>query len=146
LEFIAALKDLAKIDLPDQVIVDAWNALLLDFPPERIELLRSLKNRYSLFLFSNTNALHHAHFHNMFRRDFGGESMDDLFKKAYYSQVMKMRKPDKASFEFIIRENKLDPAETLFVDDALINIEGAKSAELIAHYLAPGTTILDLDL
>ena len=39
-----------------------------------------------------------------------------------------MRKPDRASFEHILRENRLEGQETLFVDDAVINVEGAEQA------------------
>ncbi len=60
--------------------------------------------------------------------------------------MLRLRKPDKSSFEYIIRENQLDPSTTLFVDDALVNIEGARAAGLVGHHLVPGTTILDLKL
>jgi putative hydrolase of the HAD superfamily len=56
---------------------------------------------------------------------------------------MGMRKPDRASFEYILSENQLKGSETLFVDDAIVNVEGAEQAGLRGLYLRPGVTLLD---
>lgn len=137
-----------RLSLPgtgyDQVI-DAWNVMLLDFPEERVQFLNQLKNKYRLFLFSNTNAIHLKAFHKSFREVYG-MAMDDLFEKAYYSHVINHRKPDVAAFEFVIKDSALDAAETLFIDDALVNVEGARQAGLQAVHLTDGKTILDLGL
>jgi HAD superfamily hydrolase (TIGR01509 family) len=145
-QFIDSLKELTGTSAPDEEILGAWNALLLDFPPERIELLKKLSKRYRIFLFSNTNALHLTAFHQIYRDAFGeaAGSLDDHFEKAYYSHLLGMRKPDKAPFEHILTENGLIAAETLFVDDALVNVEGAESAGMKGFYLKPGMTILDI--
>ncbi len=57
-EFLDSLRDLADLPPADEDLVSSWNAMLGVFPPERIELLKRLKTRFRLFLFSNTNALH----------------------------------------------------------------------------------------
>ena len=54
------------------------------------------------------------------------------------------RKPDLAGYEQIIIENGLDPKQTLFVDDALMNVEGAIRAGLKGLYLPPGMFITDI--
>jgi putative hydrolase of the HAD superfamily len=54
-----------------------------------------------------------------------------------------MRKPEIESFRHILKENQLIGGETLFVDDALINVEGAEKAGLKGLFLRPGTTITD---
>jgi len=144
-QFINELKSMINPDVPDEIVVNAWNALLLDFPAERIELLKRLGKKYRLFLFSNTNALHLEALRKIYRSTFSDGELDDHFEKSYYSNVLGLRKPDKASFEFIINENKLNPASTLFVDDALINVEGANAAGLKGFYLEPGKTIIDIN-
>ncbi len=131
-------------ELTDERVMKAWNALLLDFPAERIELLRSLARRYRVFLFSNTNAIHLEAFRKIYKDTFGGGSLDDHFEKAYYSHLMGLRKPDPTPFKQIIKDNGLVASETLFVDDALINVEGAIAAGLQGLYLKPGMTILDI--
>jgi putative hydrolase of the HAD superfamily len=142
-QFIDAIRQAGGLTATDQAIVDGWNALLLDFPAERIHLLRQLKGNYRLFLFSNTNALHLAALREIYTKTFGSGSLEDLFEKTYYSHLMGMRKPDKASYEHILQENGLIGPETLFVDDAIINVEGAEQAGLKGLFLRPGISLLD---
>jgi glucose-1-phosphatase len=144
-EFIGALRHLGGLSqVPEQTIVDGWNALLLDFPPERIRLISELRKTYRLFLFSNTNALHLAALRQIWSNSFGGDgSLDDYFEKTYYSHLMGMRKPDPESFGVILKENNLKGQETLFVDDAILNVEGAEQAGLKGLFLRPGISLLD---
>jgi HAD superfamily hydrolase (TIGR01509 family) len=143
-EFIHSIRQLASLShVPDQGIIESWNALLLDFPAERIQLLQELRKSYRLFLFSNTNALHLAALRQIWTNSFSDGSLDDIFEKTYYSHLMGMRKPDPESFGFILKENKLIGQETLFVDDAIVNIEGAEQAGLKGLFLRPGISLLD---
>lgn len=142
-QFIDSIRQLTGLEVPDQVIIDSWNALLLDFPPERIQLLKHLRKSYRLFLFSNTNALHLAALQQIWSAAFDGGSLDDYFEKTYYSHLLGMRKPDRESFEHILQENGLKGAETLFVDDAKVNVEGAERAGLRGLFLSPGVSLMD---
>jgi putative hydrolase of the HAD superfamily len=142
-EFIDAIRETGGLTASDQAIIDGWNALLLDFPPERIALLKQLQKNYRIFLFSNTNALHLAALQGIYTRTFGSGSLEDLFERTYYSHLLGMRKPDKASYEYILRENGLEGQETLFVDDAIVNVEGAEQAGLKGLFLRPGISLLD---
>jgi HAD superfamily hydrolase (TIGR01509 family) len=142
-EFIDSVRQLTGLAVPDQDIVDSWNALLLDFPAERIQLLKDLRKKYRLFLFSNTNALHLAALQKIWTGTFGDGSLDQHFEKTYYSHLLKMRKPDRESFEFILEECRLNGQETLFVDDAIVNVEGAELAGLKGLFLRPGISLLD---
>lgn len=143
-QFIDALKELTGLNVPDDTIIRSWNALLLDFPPERIQLLKELRKKYRTFLFSNTNALHLAALQQTYATAFGeGAMLEEHFEKTYYSHTLGLRKPDTASFEYILRENNINGSETLFVDDALVNVEGAERAGLKGLYLRPGISLLD---
>jgi HAD superfamily hydrolase (TIGR01509 family) len=144
-EFIQHLRKLGNLNVPDETIVKAWDALLLDFPKERIDLLKKLRNDYRVFLFSNTNALHMKTVRRIYNDTFENGTLDELFEKTYYSNVLGMRKPDVSSYLHITNENKLIPSETLFVDDALINVEGANAAGLRGYFVEPGKTILDIE-
>lgn len=144
-QFIESIQKMAGIQVAPKIVVEAWNALLLDFPPERIKFIKGLKNKYRLFLLSNTSALHHVRFHEMFKQEFGG-SLDDLFDKAYYSHLIRIHKPETAAYKLIVDENGLTADETLFIDDSAANVEGAERAGLKGLHLANGKTILDLGL
>lgn len=124
-EFTAGLIDLLGDQHEEQAIVDAWNAMLLNIPAERLQLLQRLKEQYRTFLFSNTNELHYNAFTEIVRKDHAVPGLDDFFEKAYYSHTLGMRKPDVASFKYILEENDLKPEETLFLDDTAGHLEGA---------------------
>jgi len=145
-QFIDQIKKMIKNPVEDKVVIKAWNALLMDFPAERINFLNTLKLKYRIFLFSNTNGIHHKAFLKKYQLISDNENFDNLFEKAWYSHLIKMRKPDVRAFEFVINEGKIDAGETLFIDDALTNVEGAIQAGLQGVHLQPGKTILDLAL
>jgi FMN phosphatase YigB (HAD superfamily) len=143
-QFVDGVRKIAGLDtVPDRAIIDGWNALLLDFPVERIELLKRLGKTYRIFLFSNTNSLHLAALREIYTHTFGSGALDDHFEKTYYSHLLGMRKPEKESYEYILKENQLQGSETLFVDDAIVNVEGAEQAGLKGLYLRPGISLLD---
>jgi putative hydrolase of the HAD superfamily len=141
--FVQSIQSLSPKKLTEEQVINAWNALLLDFPEERIALLRKLKEKYRLFLLSNTNLIHYRKFQQQIYLQTGGY-LEDLFEKTYYSHTVGLSKPDLAIFRLVIDENKLDPAETIFVDDSEANIEGARQAGLQVAHIAPGTSILDI--
>lgn len=144
-EFINSLRSFVSDDVSNQQLVDAWNALLLPWNKSRVEFLSGLRNKYNLFLFSNTNVIHKEHFFNTFQETFGHMDFDGYFTKAYYSHEFGRRKPHKESFLAILEENNLKAEKTLFIDDSIQHIEGAKEAGLQTIHLT-NRTILDLGL
>ena len=145
-EFREGLKQLFNFDASSEEIDAAWNALLLDIPLSRIELLQKLKPQKRIFLLSNTNAIHKVAFEKILKDATGFSELDPLFEKAYYSHEMEDRKPNVSIFQRVIEENELDLTETLFIDDSAQHIVGAKKAGLNAFHLTTPTTILDLEL
>lgn len=130
--FIRDLKTMSDKNLSDGQVINAWNAMLLDFPPERITLLKKIRSRYRLFLLSNTNALHVTAFNQKLKEVFGISSLDVLFDGVYYSHLIGERKPDVEAYEAVIKENDLNPSMTLFIDDNQVNVDGAEKAGLHA--------------
>src|SRR5690242_15343341 len=88
--FFQAVKAESSLPLTDQQVTDAWNAMLLDFPPERIAFLRELGRRYDLYLLSNTNALHFEAFSRLLQ-EAGLPPLETLFRKVYYSHLINAR-------------------------------------------------------
>ncbi|MCF6222218.1 MAG: HAD family phosphatase [Flavobacteriaceae bacterium] len=134
-EFLSYYKDIFS-KLSNEQFIDSWNSIINDFPKYRLSFLEKIQNNYRLFLLSNTNELHIEYFKNLVGYDFYTRFVDS-FEKIYYSHLIHHRKPEKESFELIIQENKLKVAETLFVDDSLINIIGAKKLGLKTWHLIP---------
>ncbi|TKK71452.1 HAD family phosphatase [Ilyomonas limi] len=132
--------------LADEQIKESWNALLGSFYEDRLQWLDKIKNKYKLFLLSNTNAIHHKAFTKTYQQQTGKRSFDDYFIKAYYSHEIGLRKPYVEAYQYVLNEQGLKAEETLFIDDTLPNIEGAKKAGLQTIHLKPGLSLLDLDL
>jgi len=144
--FLNSLRELAGLPLSDEALTEAWNAMLGVFPEERIALLNRLREKYRLFLFSNTNAIHLDTFRKIYAGAFNNAYFDDHFETAYYSHLLGIRKPETEAYLRILEEQQLDPSHTLFIDDSLPNIEGAVAAGLKGIHLKPGMTILDIGL
>lgn len=143
-DFVGEISRRLNGQVSNDIIRAAWNSMLLRFPPQRIEFLKRLSSKYRLFLFSNTNGIHLDAFRKLYQTSFNGEALDDLFEKAYYSHLMRLRKPDVKSFQFIINDKTLEPARTLFIDDAEINVKGAIEAGLQGLHLKPGVRVEEL--
>lgn len=128
----------------DAAIFDAWNAMLIDLPPDRIALLRKLSEKFRLFLLSNTNELHLAGCKAIFRSVLGREDLSPIFVREYYSHLLGMRKPDREVFDHILHEQGLQGEETLFIDDSIQHVEGGRRAGLFAHHLEAGQSIVSV--
>ena len=129
-DFITELKRYIPAAVPDEEVLDAWNAMILDFPEDRIMLLKKLKPVYRIFLLSNTNSIHYPIYNKQLQEKYKIKNLSELFEKAYFSFRIGMRKPEGEFFMKVINENGLLPEETLFVDDAPMNIEAAKNLGL----------------
>lgn len=119
-----------KPELTDEQIDNAWNSLLIGTMQENHDLLLKLKDKYRTFLLSNNNEIHYNWIIDYLKTTFKINNYDDYFEKAYFSQHMKLRKPNTNIFEQVLKDNQLDPAETLFIDDSPQHIEGAKKVGL----------------
>ncbi|MFN3665840.1 MAG: HAD family hydrolase [Sediminibacterium sp.] len=142
--FYEAFRKETGTDLSNKTIEVAWNALLLDFPPERLTWLEGIKEKYPVYLYSNTNIIHYQCFMKMFEDKFGGKNFNDYFIKAYYSHELGLRKPYADSYKQLLKLENLEAGETLFIDDTLKNIEGAKAAGLQTLWLQPGMVLQEV--
>lgn len=141
--FIDAIKSMMPQSINDAQITAAWNAMLLDFPLRRLQILQQLQLHYNLFLLSNTNEIHEAKFNELLKQQTGFPGLGVFFDKVYYSHRIGMRKPDKAIFKFILQQHDLDAAQTLFIDDSPQHIEAARDLGIQTVWLQKGMTIED---
>lgn len=125
-EFRDYIRDISPIPLTDSQIDDAWNAILIEIPKLRWQLLGALRIKYNTFLFSNTNQINYDRFMAEAEQQYGFNPFEVSFRKAYFSQLMHTRKPKPDGFQMIIDENGLNPAETIFIDDNPTNVQTAK--------------------
>ena len=135
-DFLLGLNKLVPKATQEEVL-EAWNGVLLDFPIYRLEFLEKLSKKYQLFLLSNTDSIHINHFKEKNGDEFYNRFYN-CFEKVYFSYDLGMRKPDEEIYNFVIKENNLNPKTTLFVDDNFDNIEGAKKTGLQVWHLLKG--------
>jgi glucose-1-phosphatase len=141
LDFYKSIREMSNLPLKDVHIRKAWNALLLNFREDSLQYLKRLQKGYRLYLLSNTNAIHHLAFQQIFKNQTGERRFDDYFVKTYYSHQVGLRKPEKEIFEMVLADAGIIARETLFIDDLLKNIEVAASLGIHTHQLLPNEKI-----
>jgi FMN phosphatase YigB (HAD superfamily) len=108
----------------DDEILQAWSAILLDFPLYRLEFLQMLSTKYRLFLLSNTDAIHIETFEQKNGATFYSDFYN-CFEKVYFSFEIGMRKPNSEIYKYVLNEHDLQAKRTLFIDDKKENTDAA---------------------
>ena len=127
---------------PNQ-IVKAWNSMICDFSVESISILKNLQEKYRLFMLSNTNELH-IDLVNQKWKEVENSKMEFLFEKIHLSHELGLRKPYPETFLKVCELNNLKPKNTLFIDDSIQHIEGAKQVGLQTIHLKNITDLADV--
>jgi len=139
--FVNNIKNHVPHHVSANQIVAAWNAMILDFPIKKLELLERLSVEKRIFLLSNTNALHMQKVERELAK-VSDKKLHDYFEKVYLSHEIKMRKPHPEIFEFVCHDAGLNPSKTLFIDDSEQHVIGAKSIGLNAIHLLNSEDLL----
>lgn len=123
--FFNTICKLGKKEVERPLLEKAWNAMLLNYEPERIKQLKQLKNTHRLILLSNTNECHYHFYENKLFNEFG-INLADIFSSVYLSYSLKLLKPDISIYQKILDIEKITAQETLFVEDTLENAQAAE--------------------
>ncbi len=128
-EFCEKLGEMCHRTFTFEEAKEAWLAFFTAVPPYRLDLLLELKKKYRLYLLSNTNPFVMSWARSS---EFtpAGKPLDDYMDKIYTSYEIGYTKPAREIFEFLIRDTRLIPQETLFVDDGASNIAMGKKLGL----------------
>ncbi len=128
-EFVDRINLIAGTDFSEKEILEAWNAMLLNYRPALIEWIKRLRATHRLLLLSNTNDAHFEYFHNKLMAEYG-VTFYQLFDHVYLSHEMGMLKPSHEIFNAVIAEQKLNPKHTLFIEDTNLNAVAAREVGL----------------
>ena len=137
-EFRATLRKYIDKKVDDAEIDNAWNAMLLDLPLERMVLIKSLAQHKRIFLLSNTNSIHISAFYKILAAEGLLDQFEQLFEKIYYSHKIGLRKPDAEVYLHILNDAGLKPETTLFIDDSKQHVLGARACDINATWLEKG--------
>ncbi len=125
-------------------IIEAWNSMIVGIPDYRLEMLRLLKRKYSVYVLSNTNALHLEWIHRYLRREHNVDDFEkELLDHAFYSHLVGDRKPNASLFKFITEDSFMTPALTLYMDDVQENLDVAGKLGFNTHLVKPGDEIAE---
>jgi glucose-1-phosphatase len=143
-EFFKELKKQIRHQGPDEELLAAWNAMLLDIPEKRLDVLVKMKQNYNTYLLSNTCEPHIEAIQKYLYNEHGVKDLSDYFDGVYYSCRLGMRKPEKKIFEHLLQNNALNPEETVFIDDSIQHVKGAGECGINAYLLPQGMEVGDL--
>ena len=136
-EFRTAIREYSTVTLTDEEVDGLWNAMLLEIPREKLELILHLRGKYMVYLLSNTNSIHWDYVcKNAF--NYRGFRVEDYFEETFLSYEMHLAKPDKAIFEKVLSDANLLAEETLFIDDSEANCKAAQEVGIHAHHYHVG--------
>lgn len=131
-EYFQSLRGSLGIDIPNDEFRAGWERVFAGPVQPTIELVRRVDPAMPLYLFSNTNAAHHAAWAHDYARELRP------FRRAFTSFELGVRKPGRAAFERVAREIGVPAGRILFFDDTESNVEGARRAGLAAvHVRSP---------
>ena len=109
------------VALDDARLVEGWQLVFGEPIEPTVRLVRALKGRVPLYLFSNTNLTHYEYFRRRY-----AEALAP-FDRIFVSHEIGLRKPGHAAFEHIAREIGVPLARILFLDDSAANIDAARA-------------------
>ena len=126
--FAAELVSLFDLEFPLSEAKALWNSWVQESYDGTKDMLKDLRKDYTLACLSNTNALHWGHLPTHIR-------VEEFFDHSFASHLIEAAKPDLKSYNILIQEMKVAPADIWFFDDTLINVEAAIQAGMVAHHV-----------
>lgn len=128
-EYFEALRSSLGIQLTDEEFERGWNAVFVGEVPGITRLLRSVQERFPLYVFSNSNAAHHA----FWAREYAATL--SVFRKVFVSSELGRRKPEPEAYAAVARATGTPLARILFFDDFKDNVEAAKEVGMQAVHV-----------
>ncbi len=125
-EFCREVRRIDDIDVSNEAITAAWNALLEPSDEVRRTALLALRRRgYRLFLLSNTSAVHWEYASRELIPA-AGATVGDYFERCFLSFETGKRKPSPEIYIETLCVAGIAASETLFIDDSETNLLAAE--------------------
>ncbi len=142
--FRAHLREELEFKGSEDILDEAWNAMLGPITKSKFELLDQLTPKFKLYLMSNTNAIHMKRILRIADHFSPQKRFYDYFDKVFLSNEVGERKPNATFYEHLMEDVSLTPSKTLFIDDLEENIEGARRLGWQGHHLKAHESIEEL--
>ncbi|MCX8959555.1 glucose-1-phosphatase [Erwinia psidii] len=113
-----------------------WQAIFVGVRPDVLQVMQALRQRGDrVVILSNTNRLHCR---------FWPEEYPEVQRaadKIYLSQDMGMRKPEARIYQRVLNEEGFSADQTIFFDENLENIEGARALGIKSVHVTDASVI-----
>lgn len=124
-DFRNIIRSYINNEVSDIQIDFAMGSFLEKISESKLDFLLSLKERFRLFMLSNTNEIAMSVVRPFFKYD--SHTISDYFEMLFLSYEMNMAKPDREIFVKMSEMGNMVAGETLFIDDSQMNIKSADS-------------------
>ena len=131
-EFFQRVTESLNCDITFDEFTTIWNSLLIPRKP-MFRLARRLKQQVGLLILSNTNEINAT---------FIDPAIKGLSDVVVYSHRVGCLKPERQIYEKALELSGTVPERTLFVDDRVENIDGARALGINTHHFRDKKTLL----
>jgi HAD superfamily hydrolase (TIGR01509 family) len=136
-EYFAGLQAACEIDISHDQFLEGWNAIFVGEVPGMAELLARAARQLPLYAFTNTNPDHELVWSQRFAPILAN------FTEIFVSSTIRLRKPDAAAYDHVVRAIGVPAARIVFFDDVMENIEGARARGLQAVHVRSSADVAD---
>ncbi len=119
-EYFESLRSSLGIQLTDEEFERGWNAVFIGEVPGIARVLGRMKERLPIYVFSNSNSVHHAYW----AREYAPAL--SAFRKVFVSCELGKRKPEPDAFAAVAQAMETPLSRILFFDDLESNVAAAR--------------------
>ena len=127
-EYAAHLSQVFEAQMHVDQWRDGWNDLWTGPFQSVVSMLPALADKYPLYAFTNTNDTHVECWSKLYSAELAP------FKTIFISSEIGVRKPAPSAYLHVCELMDTEPDSVLFIDDTLVNVEGALEAGLDARH------------
>jgi putative hydrolase of the HAD superfamily len=135
--YFAGLQAVCAIDLSHEQFLEGWNAIFVGEVPGMAELLARAARQLPLYAFTNSNPDHELVFSRRFAPILAN------FKEIFVSSTIRLRKPNAAAYDHVVKAIGVPAERIVFFDDAIANVEGARARGLQAVHVRSTADVAD---
>jgi glucose-1-phosphatase len=136
-EYFAGLQAACAIDISYDQFLQGWNAIFIGEMPGMADLLKRAARQLPLYAFTNTNPDHELVWSQRFAPILAN------FTEIFVSWKIRLRKPDAAAYDHVVKAIGAPAARIVFFDDGLENVEGARARGLQAVHIRSTADVAD---
>ena len=136
-EYFAGLKAAFDVDMSYEQFIEGWNAIFIGEVAGMADLLKRAARQLPLYAFTNTNPDHELVWSTRFSDILAN------FKEIFVSSTIRLRKPDAAAFDHVVKAIGVPADRIVFFDDVSENVEGARARGLQAVHVRSSADVAD---